>query len=337
MLILILLTILPLFVQAEEQRPTISDIDYIGLLGEKNNLEKKLEDYVNTVLDRMMGPEKASCVISITPEVEKSKIETETWAKQESKGSEQGAAPPKPTEFLPGIPLKKDLVEKESPVQKEAAQSGMKKSIESIIKVPTSFIKNIRATLIIDKSIPDDMVSAARDVVIDMLDIQPERGDKLIIRRVKFSPFKKLLHFFTDPKSWLYILAGSLILLFLLFLFGPLRRFLFALLQTMKELKGIESEAGAAGGGGGGGGAGKGEGEYTIKEEGGEDEVPLEDMIEEAAGEEGFEGRLGAGLIIEEKQKFIETLPLPEEEVGKMLFRPFQWVKNEDLKKLGFL
>ena len=74
MLILILLTILPLFVQAEEQRPTISDIDYIGLLGEKNNLEKKLEDYVNTVLDRMMGPEKASCVISITPEVEKSKI-----------------------------------------------------------------------------------------------------------------------------------------------------------------------------------------------------------------------------------------------------------------------
>ena len=86
MLILILLTILPLFVQAEEQRPTISDIDYIGLLGEKNNLEKKLEDYVNTVLDRMMGPEKASCVISITPEVEKSKIETETWAKQESNG-----------------------------------------------------------------------------------------------------------------------------------------------------------------------------------------------------------------------------------------------------------
>ena len=62
---------------------TIQDVDYIGILEQKTKLKRKLEDYVNTMMDKMLGPEKASCVVTITPEIEKSKIETETWAKQE--------------------------------------------------------------------------------------------------------------------------------------------------------------------------------------------------------------------------------------------------------------
>jgi len=328
--LIVLFLILPL--KAQEGKPTISDIDYIGVIEQKTNLEKRLEDDVNTVLERMLGPEKASCVINITPQVEKSKIETETWAKQESKGG-TSPTPPKPTEFLPGIPLKKDLVEKREE-KKQAASSGVKRSIESVVKIPTSFIKNIKATLIIDKKVPDDMVSAARDTVIDMLGIDPQRGDKLVIRRVKFSPLKKLLHFLTNPYFWLYFIAAALILLFLLFLFGPLRSFLFSLLQTLKDLKEMKSEVGAAGGGGGGIGEVSGEGEITKKEgekeeerEEGKEEIPEEEIKEEVSPE----------VMEEQRRQFIEGLPLPEEEVGKMLFKPFQWIKDEDLKKLGFL
>ncbi|RLD18283.1 MAG: hypothetical protein DRI36_01795 [Caldiserica bacterium] len=331
-ILLILFLILPGYTQ--EAKPTISDVDYVALIEQKTKLEKKLEDYVNTVLERMLGPEKASCVINITPNVEKSKIETETWAKQETKGGE-APAPPKPTEFLPGIPLKKDLVEKEEE-KKEKAASGVRRTIETLVKVPADFIKNIRATLIIDKSVPDEMVSAARDTVIDMLGIDLQRGDKLIIRRVKFNPTKKLLHFLTNPYFWLYFIAALLVLLFLLFLFGPLRKFMFSLLSTLKELKEMPSEVEAAGGGGGGFGEVTGEGEVTKKEE--EEEVPPEEEKGEEIEEQLPEGEEISPEELERRRKeFIEGLPLPEEEVGKMIFKPFQWVKDEDLKKLGFL
>jgi len=330
MIIILLVLFLILSGYTQEARPTISDVDYVALIEQKTKLEKKLEDYVNTVLERMLGPEKASCVINITPNVEKSKIETETWAKQETKGG-PSPTPPKPTEFLPGIPLKKDLVEKEEE-KKEKAASGVRRSIETLIKVPTDFIKNIRATLIIDKSISDEMVSAARDTVIDMLGIDPQRGDKLIIRRVKFNPAKKLLHFLTNPYFWLYFIAALLVLLFLLFLFGPLRKFMFSLLSTLKELKEIPSEVEGTGGGFG---EVTGEGEVTKKEE---EEGPPEEEKGEEIEEQLPEGEEISPEELERRRKeFIEGLPLPEEEVGKMIFKPFQWVKDEDLKKLGFL
>ena len=58
------------------------DIDVTQVMAQKMQMERTLEDHVNTVLEKMIGPGKATVVINIEPEVEKSRQEIETWAEQ---------------------------------------------------------------------------------------------------------------------------------------------------------------------------------------------------------------------------------------------------------------
>lgn len=311
-------------VYSQENRPVMQDIDYTAVVEQKMKLETKLEKYVNGVLEKWLGPDRAIVKVDITPNATKSRVETESWAQKQSETGGVDAKASQMAEFLPGIPRKQDIMQKEAAPGGAGEASGQKRSIESIVKIPESFIKKIDATLIVDQALKDEEFTAVKKTVVDMLGINVERGDKLITMRVQFSPFRKLLSYLSNLYFYIAVAAIILSLLFL--------RFLFSFLSTLKELKTMKSEVGTSGdvaGGGGGGGGGIGgiageAGEFT-KPEAGED-----------AAEEGDE-EISEEIRKNQLKELVESLPVPDEEVGKMAFKPFKFVEDRDLKKIAYL
>ncbi|PKM99565.1 MAG: hypothetical protein CVU78_05610 [Elusimicrobia bacterium HGW-Elusimicrobia-2] len=307
-------------VYSQENRPVLQDIDYTAVVEQKMKLENKLEAYVNGVLEKWLGPDRAIVKVDITPNATKSRVETESWAQKQSETGGVDAKASQMAEFLPGIPRKQDIMQKEASPGGAGEASGQKRSIESIVKIPESFIKKIDATLIVDQALKDEEFTAVKKTVVDMLGINVERGDKLITMRVQFSPFRKLLSYLSN--LYFYI-AGAAIILSLLFL-----RFLFSFLATLKELKTMKTEvdtsgdlAGGGGGGGGGGFVGEaGEFEKSEKKAGEEDKEEISEEIRE-----------------KQLKELVESLPVPGEEVGKMAFKPFKFVEDSDLKKIAYL
>ncbi len=308
-------------VYSEDNRPALQDIDYTAVIEQKMKLEDKLEKYVNGVLEKMLGPDRAFIKLDITPNATKSRVETETWAQKQSETGGIETKSPAMSEFLPGIPMKQDIMQKEKTDGGAGEASGRKRSIESIVKIPESFIKKINATLIVDQSLKEEQRVVVNELVRDMLSIDVKRGDKLTVRTVKFSPFKKLLSYLTNLYFYLALAAIALCLLFL--------RFLFSIGPTLKELKTMKSEVDtsgdiAGGGGGGGGGVGGIGGEMGEAEEKEEEAEEVEEGISEE-------------IRKKELKELVESLPVPGEEVGKMAFKPFKFVEDRDLKKIAYL
>jgi len=217
-------------------------------------VEQALEERVQSVLTKILGPDKAKVVIVVEPNVERSMTEIETWAEQKSKEEEEKdklkekkpAKAPEVKELLPGIPLKKSVLEREEEVapiseaKKESA--GMKKKMETIVKLPPSFIKRITATLIIDDKVSDSLVETVKSVVNELLNLEPKRGDRLIIRRVSFFPAKPWWNLLFEPRTYWVIIGMLLTIILFMFLFGPLKTFFQNLVNTMKELKSSRTE-----------------------------------------------------------------------------------------------
>ncbi|NIM02855.1 tetratricopeptide repeat protein [bacterium] len=273
-------------------------IEYSEVVATQLMVEKTLEERVQSVLTKILGPNRARVVIAIEPNVERSMTEIETWAEQKSKEEEEkGKAkdrgpgtPPKVKELLPGIPLKKSVLERgeevapTSEAKKEAA--GMKKRVESIVKLPPSFIKRITTTLIIDRKVSDALVETVQSVVTDLLNLEPKRGDRLIIRRVSFIPATPWWSFIFKPQTYWVIIGILITVTLFMFLFGPLKTFFQNLLNTMKELKGARTEIESASSSALGGGAAAGlvtveqgfpqraEGKTSGEVEGEEGEIP---------------------------------------------------------------
>ena len=264
LIIMGLLIILPFLVLGQK----CEAVEYSEVVVSQLMVEQALEERVQSVLTKILGPNRARIVIVVEPNVERSMTEIETWAEQKSKEEEgkgklkerKDVRPPKVKELLPGIPLKKSVLEREEEVaptseaKKEA--TGMKKRVESIVKLPPSFVKRITATLIIDRKVSDTLVETVKSVVSDLLNLEPKRGDELIIMRVSFIPAAPWWSILFKPQTYWVIIGMLLTITLLMFLFGPLKTFFQNLLNTMKELKAsrteIEAATSTATGGGGG-------------------------------------------------------------------------------------
>jgi flagellar motor switch protein FliG len=286
-----LLIVLPFLVLGQK----CEAIEYSEVVVTQLMVEQALEERVQGVLTKILGPDKARVIIVIEPNVGKSMTEIETWAEQKSKKEEETGVKkgkalkplPKVKELLPGIPLKKSVLEREEDVaptsEAKREASGMKKRVESIVKFPPSFIKRMTATLIIDRKVSDALVETVESVVSGLLNLDTKRGDQLIIRRVSFIPATPWWSFLFKPQTYWVIIGMLLTVTLLMFLFGPLKAFFQNLLNTMKELKGSRTEIESASATGTG--AGVGPGLITVgeglpqKAEGG--------VIGEVEGEEG--------------------------------------------------
>jgi flagellar motor switch protein FliG len=293
--------------------------DYTTLINQKMATERRLEDHLGGIVSKVVGDGKSTVIVSVElSDMTKSRVQTEQWLEKEK---DKLVTPPKQEEFLPGIPMKNRIQEKDS--KDESPEKSGGKRIEDILTLPAEFIKSIRVSLILDKNIPDEVVATVENVINDILDLNPARGDRLTIQRVDFAGRSvDFLGFLFNPYFYVISLVIITLTILALFLFGPLRKFLFATLQTLKDLKGMKSEteySGAAAGGGGGGiggiGAGMGEGEMEMEEEEG---LEGEESEKETEGEE-----------LEGKNE--------EEEFEKMSYKPLKFLEDRDLKKLAYL
>jgi len=235
-------------------------VEYSELVSAQLTVEQNLQERVQSVLNEILGPNRARVVIMVEPNVERSMTEIETWAEQKSKEEEEkskedkAVKAPKVKELLPGIPLKKSVLEQEEQeeiapggeAKKEAA--GMKKRVESIVKVPPSFIKRIIVTLIIDQKISDALVENLQGIVSDLLNLDPKRGDKLVVKRALFIPITPWWVFLFKPQTYLVIIGMLLTVAFSMFLFGtgPFKSLFQNILDMAKELKGAKTEIGSA-------------------------------------------------------------------------------------------
>lgn len=289
-------------------------MDYASIVEQQMKVERNLEMHLEKVLSNIIGPDKITVSIKIEPNVERSKTETETWAEEKSKEAERAKAeekeeekPTKPfkvKEFLPGIPLKRNLVADEEESIKEGIQerkaSGVKKSVESILKLPSSFIKRITAIIVIDKRVPETLIATVEDVATALLELDTSRGDRLVIKRVDFSPANPWWGFLLEPVTYLILLALIVIIALVIFLFGPVKKFLSSFMDNLKEISSAAQAGVGAFTGGAGGGMGIAEGEMRMEKKEGEGE--------------------GIG-----------------EEVEAMVFEPFKFIKGKDLKNLFYL
>jgi len=248
-----LVVLLPLLLVGKNCQP----LEYSEVVATQLMIEQNLEERVQRVLIRILGPNRSRVVIAVEPNVERSMTEIETWAEQKSKeeeGKEKSkeikASPPKVKEVLPGIPLKKSVLEREAeevaPATEEKKEAaGMKKRVESVVKLPPSFIKKITATLIIDRKVSDPLVETVETVVSDILNLDTKRGDKLVVKRVSFIRATPLWSFIFDPQTYWVIIGLLLTIALSMFLFGPVKAFFQNLLNTMKELRGTTTEIGS--------------------------------------------------------------------------------------------
>ena len=287
-------------------------MDYTTVINQKMQTEKRIEEHLQGIVSKIVGEGRSTVIVSIqVADLTKSRVKTEQW--MERAEDERAAALPVQEEVLPGIPVRPRVEERE--VERPSPEKEGGKRIEDILTLPSEFIRSIRVNLILDKAIPDDTVATVESVINDVIDMNPARGDRVTIQRVDFAGRRiNFIGFLFNPYFYVILLILVTLTVAALFLFGPLRKFLFAALQTMKDLKGIKSEteytgSGAGGGGGGafgGVGAGMGAGEIEIEEE-------LEKRKKEA----------------EEKEKV--------KEFEKMSYKPLKFLEEKDLKKLAYL
>ncbi|MFC2092080.1 FliG C-terminal domain-containing protein [Elusimicrobiota bacterium] len=294
--------------------------DYTTLINQKMVTERRLEEHIGGIVSKVIGEGRSTVIISVElSDMKKSRIKTEQWLE---KATENVKGPAQAEEFLPGIPLKSSLKEEDDIPEK----SGGKK-IEDILTLPAEFIKSIKVSLVIDKTIPDDVVATVETIINDIMDLDPARGDRLTIQRVSFADRAvDFVSFLFNPYFYIISIVLLTLAIMALFLFGPLRKFLFAALQTLKDLKGIKSQtevAAAGSAGAGAAGMGVGEGEMEMEEE--EESSETEEGPQE--GQDSGEGQSGV----------LEGGELEEEEFEKMTYKPLKFLEDKDLKKLAYL
>ncbi|MFC2061809.1 FliG C-terminal domain-containing protein [Elusimicrobiota bacterium] len=304
--------------------------DYTTLINQKMETERRLEDHLGGIVTKIVGEGKSTVIVSVvTTDLSKKRVQTEQWLEKKKDVVPEAM---KKSEYLPGIPVKSNVKETEKGDSPE--KSGGKR-IEDILTLPSEFIDSLRVSVILDESIPDEIVTTVETIISEIVDLDVARGDRLTIQRVDFAGKRvDFVGFLFNP--YFYIVSLILITLSILgmFLFGPLRKFLFATLQTLKDLKGIKSQTEhsgqtlGGGGGGGGFGAGMGEGEGEMEME--EEEEGADEDLEGLEGLEGFEegeGEPGEG----------ELEGMEEEEFQKMTYKPLNFLEGKDLKKLAYL
>jgi len=162
-------------------KKSIIKIDYAEILKHKIKLENKLEFFVNNNLNRVLGSNQAFINIDIIPNVEKVRIETESWRQQSADSSN--------------------------------SKSGQKRRIETITKIPQSFIKRMEVVLILSQKIPETKRILSKRLIRGMLRFDLERGDKLSVMLVKFIEPEGKSKYFTDFYFYLALFFTTAMLL----------------------------------------------------------------------------------------------------------------------------
>lgn len=285
------------------------------LLEKQNEFRKEIEDKIkNFILDPVLGKDKAYVFADVLFSVvakkqEQTKEGVGVLQQYKEKGSGQSFAD---TDFiLPGIPKPKAILgdNTKRPEAAHGAQTQQTKAIEETVFWVEPQITRFQVTVVHDETIPQDLLMIARQRIDDLL--LPYKVNQKDPPLVIFKPtkFKKpnIWEDLKKPMVYLPLLYALLFLLLLLYLFGPLWSFL------RKYIKALLAKPAA--------------------------EVNIEDKREEGGkgkgeGEEKQESHQEIDMRFIQKEE--EPPPPPEEEEMKK-FEPFNYINEENIKRLVYL
>jgi len=214
--------------------PALFAIDNIDR--EKLTLEETIEKRIIDSLSKILNPQDFIVIVKIEPvaqELEKARAPQKMEIEDMSAPKEKKATK---DYILPGIPVKKNIGEEEkttvAPVQVIIPAQ------ENQIEIMKQFIKKLTVTVSFSMNVPDKVIEEARKNIDEIIDINTDRGDKLIIE--KFSknktPWWQSIATFTSI-MWIVVIA-----LLAFFLFGPFNEFLKHLLRTL-SIKSADSQS----------------------------------------------------------------------------------------------
>lgn len=196
---------------------------------EKLTLETSIEQRITAALSKLLDQQDFIIIVKIEPIIEKiSETKPEERIRIEPLEIPEEKKPVKEY-ILPGVPTKKNLGDEDN-VQRGRVQVVMP-SLGKEPDILKLFVKRITVTVKFDNDIPDAVVEEAKKIIAGLVDIIPDRGDILIVEKTKL--YKKQTPWwqtFADFPTMLWFLG---IILFALFLFGPLNIFFKHLLRTL--------------------------------------------------------------------------------------------------------
>ncbi|MBI4425530.1 MAG: hypothetical protein HY554_17495 [Elusimicrobia bacterium] len=210
-------------------------------LDDKNRFEKALEEKAESVVMKILGPNKAKVVLDASLDFTR----TERFELTAGKGKEEdektgspalfawqnlSAQSAGPTEFLPGIPV-------------GGSSPGMNppQSYERKAGFAPSFVKRLSITLIFDKSVPAKARDEITPILQDILEFDPER-DTMRIVEASFAPLWRTV--WHSPDSFSMIIRYSLLTLMALITLSVVAFCFIKLANAMEAMASAQSDYG---------------------------------------------------------------------------------------------
>lgn len=311
-------------------RPAAAKIEApdIGLLQEQTRIKIDSENKIQRdVLDPILGKGRAMPFVDVEMEV---KIERQNSnqtgmglaEKYKEKIGGDRSAGSQTTFVLPGIPKPKTISQGNTPMADRpesvrAQQNQQVKGAEQERFAITPVFKRLQVTIIHDDTIlkEDPQKKTVRDAIVDAMGQYKLTADQVVFRPTRFNEtaaakaaaeqswnWKKDLQ---QPEVYLPLLYALLLLLLLMFLFGPLAKFFRQYVQALREKPGAE--------------------------------VNIENK-----DEEGGKGGNGDGTMEEEGKLDITWQNKPpekasEEDESMKKFEPFAYINEENIKRLVYM
>ncbi|MBI4376896.1 MAG: tetratricopeptide repeat protein [Elusimicrobia bacterium] len=293
----------------------------IGLLQEQNRIKKESEEKIQKdILDPMLGKGMAMVFVDVEMEV---KVESEQSNRtgmglaekyREKSGAGQRAGL-QTTFVLPGIPKPRTITQAGTPDRPESASAQQAQQVKGIQEeryaVKTIF-KRLGVTVAHDEGVLREktQIDLVRNRIVDAMAQYKLAPDQVLFRPTPFYRGK------TDwredlkrPEVYIPLLFALLLLLFLLFLFGPLWRFFRQYVAALRE---------------------KPAAEVNIENEGGGEG-------EEGKGEETSKVEEQSKMDITFQTKPPEPPPELEEEDDMKKFEPFSYINEDNIKRLAYM
>lgn len=178
-------------------------------LDDKARYERSLELKVEDVLLRLLGPNQAKVVVEADMDFTRTeKVDTTSQSaagavKEELFKWDESSLENKMSAkyLLPGFP------EMDGPKDKPESTTYQKQML-----YPSSFIKKLSVTVIINKNLLDSEAQSVRSVVSEILSMDVKRGDELIVIKTPFAPFWRTI-WYTPEAMGLVFKYGILTLM----------------------------------------------------------------------------------------------------------------------------
>jgi flagellar motor switch protein FliG len=191
---LFFLVLFPVLIPSFAESVTESSEEYIF----KTVVESRLEQRLYYALSEIAGTDEIIVIASANVKVV---------------GDKKRLDKKRTTLVLPGVPLKKEIGK-----EREIDLSGL----------PPSIITRLDITVLVDDSVPDNLMDVMRDVAISMSGYNPDRGDLIDFRKITFSgkDFAWSTMFQPPHLYWVIIilLGAILIIAASTFLFDPFKK-----------------------------------------------------------------------------------------------------------------